>query len=257
MRVPATLTLLLCLVISVLPLPTHVSTRQSWTVGYWSSELQQYGCRPIIFVFAKATWEPGNLGNTIGPNLSDGLKSVFGVSNVATQGVDYYGFIIGNYYPGGAPPWAIFDMQALLTGAAACPGSKIVVAGYSQGAAIVHRAIEGLDAKIKNRIAGVVTFGDTQTLQDGGHIAGFPANHTLIICNIGDIVCVGTLYPIFPVHWDYVKWVPTATLFLAQTILQANAVSPWPNGSFVWNETGVGGISSRLEALEANLGYTV
>jgi hypothetical protein len=36
---------------------------------------------------------------------------VFGVGNVATQGVDYYGFIEGNYYPGGAPPWGIYDSK--------------------------------------------------------------------------------------------------------------------------------------------------
>lgn len=112
------------------PSPSQLTARQAWTVGYWSSELQQYGCRPVILVFAKATYEPGNLGNTIGPNLSDGLKSVFGVTNVATQGVDYYGVIGGNYYPGGAPPWGIYDMQAIITSAATCPHSKIVVSGY-------------------------------------------------------------------------------------------------------------------------------
>jgi len=84
-----------------------------------------------------------------------------------------------------------------------------------------------------------VTFGDTQTIQDHGRITGFPVNQTLIICNVGDVVCVGTLVPIYPVHWDYVKWVPTATLFLAQMVLAANAVDPWPNGSLVLNVTGL------------------
>ncbi|KAI0397001.1 cutinase-domain-containing protein [Xylariaceae sp. FL0594] len=212
--------------------------RQDWSVGWWSSELQQYGCRPIILVFAKATFEPGNLGSTIGPSLSDGLKTVFGVTNVVTQGVDYYGLIGGNYYPGGAPPWAIYDMQAILNSAAACPHSKIIASGYSQGAAVVHRAIEGLPSSIKSRIAGVVTFGDTQTLQDHGQITGYPASQTLIICNVGDVVCVGTLVPVYPVHWDYVKWVPTATLFLSQMVLSANAVDPWPTGAGIHDGVG-------------------
>ncbi|KAI1749743.1 cutinase-domain-containing protein [Xylaria castorea] len=125
-------------------------------------------------------------------------------------------------------------MRPIITSAAACAHSKIVVSGYSQGAAIVHRAIEGLPEETRARIAGVVTFGDTQTLQDGGRVAGYPANRTLIICNAGDIVCSGYMVPIYPVHWDYVKWVPTATLFLARTVLAANAVDPWPpNGSLV------------------------
>lgn len=69
-------------------------------------------------------------GNTVGPALSDGLKVLFGPANVATQGVDYWGFIETNFYPGGAPPWGIYDMQLLLNAAATCPDSKIVAAGY-------------------------------------------------------------------------------------------------------------------------------
>ncbi|KAI0431934.1 cutinase-domain-containing protein [Xylaria sp. FL1042] len=265
--------LLMCLgnpVISA-PWPFHATPRQvkcyaeqqTWSVYWWSSELQQYGCRPVIFVFAKATFEPGNLGTTIGPALSDGLKTVFGVTNVATQGVDYYGLIDGNYYPGGAPPWGIYDMQAIITTAAACPHSKIVVSGYSQGAAIVHRAIEGLTDAVRSRIAGVVTFGDTQTLQDGGRVKGYPANQTLIICNDGDIICIGYLVPLYPVHWDYVKWVPTATLFLAQTILAANALDPWPaNGTNGTDGTGSGngtgtGMGMGWGTLSANLSALV
>jgi cutinase len=101
---------------------------------------------------------------------------------------------------------------------------------------------------VRSRIAGVVTFGDTQTLQSGGHIAGFSTQKTLIICNVGDIICVGTLLPLYPMHWDYVKWVPTATLFLAQMVLQANAVDPWPS-----NFT-IGGSSGNLTSIVGELG---
>lgn len=73
---------------------------------------------------------PNFQGNTVGPALSDGLKAVFGPANVATQGVDYWGFIETNFYPGGAPPWGIYDMQLLLDAAATCPDSKIVAGGY-------------------------------------------------------------------------------------------------------------------------------
>ncbi|KAI0967558.1 cutinase-domain-containing protein [Xylaria arbuscula] len=227
--------LFLFLGIAVLSAPSSsLDARQTWSVYWWSSELQQYGCRPIIFVFAKATFEPGNL-------------TVFGVTNVATQGVDYYGAIDGNYYPGGAPPWGIYDMEAIISSAAACPHSKIVVSGYSQGAAIVHRAVEGLTPEIRARIAGLVTFGDTQTLQDGGRVLGYPTNQTLIICNNGDIICIGTLLPLYPVHWDYIKWVPTATLFLAQTIVAANAVDPWPNGTLAANLARLGELGPGVD----------
>lgn len=149
-------------------LPPPLKPRQTWTVGYWAHDLSDYGCKPIILIWAKATIEPGNMvrgwtltyvtsvptkqlewlldrcchensrdanlsyfkGNTVGPRLSDGLKALFGPANVATQGVDYWGFIDTNFYPGGAPPWGIYDMQLLLSAAATCPNSKIVAAGY-------------------------------------------------------------------------------------------------------------------------------
>ncbi|KAI1101237.1 carbohydrate esterase family 5 protein [Jackrogersella minutella] len=226
------LIIFLCFAV-VSALPPSIQPRQSWTVGFWAHELTDFGCKPIIFIWAKATIEPGNMGNTVGPALSDGLKAVFGPANVATQGVDYWGFIETNFYPGGAPPWGIYDMQLLLNAAATCPDSKIVAAGYSQGAALTHRAIEGLSDSVKERITAVVTFGDTQTLQDGGRIKDFDMNRTLIICNSGDAVCTGTLY-VFPVHFDYVKWVPTAAYYLSAKLLHDAILNPWPNGSFVF-----------------------
>ncbi|KAI5865386.1 carbohydrate esterase family 5 protein [Durotheca rogersii] len=228
------LSLLVCSATAALSLSTGLlEARQSWTLGYWAHEFQNYGCKPIIFIWAKATIEPGNMGLTVGPRLSDGLKLVFGPANVATQGVDYWGFIETNFYPGGAPPWGIFQMRLLLSAAAACPYSKIVAAGYSQGAALTHRAIEGLPRAVKDKIVAVVTFGDTQTWQDGGRIRNYDTNRTLIICNAGDAVCTGTLY-VFPVHFDYIKWVPTATYYLTTKLLDDAAVRPWPDGSFVF-----------------------
>ena len=41
---------------------TALEARQSWTGGWWGQEFLTYGCQaPVIFVFAKATLEPGNL----------------------------------------------------------------------------------------------------------------------------------------------------------------------------------------------------
>lgn len=109
-------------------------------------------------------------------------------------------------------------MQILLsTATTACPTSIVVASGYSQGAALTHRAIEGCSEAVKDRIAAVVTFGDTQTLQDGEHILGFPLNKTLVICNAGDVICAGTLW-VVPIHLDYTKRVPEAVAFLASRI---------------------------------------
>jgi len=109
-------------------------------------------------------------------------------------------------------------MQLLFsTATVLCPTSVVVASGYSQGAALTHRAIEGLPQAVKGRIAGVVTFGDTQTLQDGSHILGFPLEKTLIICNVGDVICAGTLW-VVPTHFDYTRRVPEAVSFLVGRI---------------------------------------
>lgn len=91
----------------------------------------------------------------------------------------------------------------------------------------MHRAIEGLGQSVKDKIAGVVTFGDTQAWQDGGRIKDYPPEKTLIICNIGDALCTGTII-VLPIHFDYTKWVPTAIQFLTTMLLNANATDPWP-----------------------------
>jgi cutinase len=65
--------------------------------------------------------------------------------------------------------------------------------GYSQGAALQHRAIEALPKNIQDRIAAVVLFGDTKNKQDGGRIKNFPQDKVRIFCNKNDGVCSGGL----------------------------------------------------------------
>lgn len=94
---------------------------------------------------------------------------------------------------------------------------------------MTHRAVQYLDQPIKDGITAVVTFGDTQTLQDGGRIVGYPVGDTLIICNDGDVVCTGTLW-VFPVHFDYTKRVPEAVHWLIWKILSSyfnEPITPW------------------------------
>ena len=204
----------------VTPAYGHTEKRQTWT-GQWSEELSYTGCKPVIFIWARQTSAPGNMGVSVGPALSNGLKTYFGAENVASQGVNYLALIETNFYPGGGPPYGIYEMQMLLANAAVyCPQSKIVAGGYSQGAAITHRAVESLPQYVRDRIAGIVTFGDTQALQDGGRIKNYPTERTLILCNPGDLVCWGTAY-IAPTHFPsyYLQRVPEAVSFLVGRLL--------------------------------------
>ncbi|RDI77214.1 hypothetical protein Vi05172_g12770 [Venturia inaequalis] len=186
--------------------------RQS--TGTTANEYTRSGCKDIIFFFARGSTEVGNMGSSVGPPTADGIKSAFGSSRVAVEGVDYGALLSTNFNPGGADYAGISEMKSLFQDAASkCPNSAIVAGGYSQGAALVHRAIENLSSSVKDKIVGVVTYGDTQNLQDGGQIPNFPRAKVLVICNTGDAVCAGTLTILAP-HLDYVRRVPEAVSFL-------------------------------------------
>jgi cutinase len=217
------------------PVPVAVVEERQSTTGITSNEFTRYGCRDVLFFFARGSTEVGNMvrphrscgtddtagllthapqGSTVGPPTSNGIKSAFGVTKVATEGIDYAALLSTNFLPGGADLAGIAEMKDLLNDAATrCPTSKIVVGGYSQGAALVHRAVEDMSQAVKDKIVAAVTYGDTQNLQDRGQIPNFPKEKTLVICNTGDAVCAGTLN-ILPAHLAYTGRVDEAVTFI-------------------------------------------
>jgi cutinase len=66
----------------------------------------------------------------------------------------------------------------------------------------MSNAIPGLSAAVQNQIKGVVLFGYTKNMQNGGRIPGFPTSKTRVYCAAGDLVCTGTLI-ITPAHLSY------------------------------------------------------
>jgi pyruvate/2-oxoglutarate dehydrogenase complex dihydrolipoamide acyltransferase (E2) component len=95
---------------------------------------------------------------------------------------------------GGADGDGVKDAARLFKLAASkCPDTIIIGGGYSQGAAIMHRAAKGLPKDVEDRIAGVALFGDTQNYQSKGHIVGFPPEKSKVFCQPGDGVCNGLL----------------------------------------------------------------
>lgn len=94
------------------------------------------------------------------------MKQNFGDNAVATEGINYAAALAPNALPGGTDA-ASKDLmkQTLQDMASKCPDSIIVAGGYSQGAAVNHRAISELDPAVQNRIAGVILYGDTQKQQ--------------------------------------------------------------------------------------------
>jgi cutinase len=222
---------------------TPIEVRQArGSVGTTATEFTDAGCRPIIMLFARGSTEVGNMGTICGPPTANGLKSAFGSTNVAVEGINYGALISTNLVRGGADPAGVREMQRLIGEAVTqCPDSQLVVGGYSQGAALTHRynpfpypppirrittnvtgyrAVEDLPQVQKDKITAAFTFGDTQNQQDNGQIPNFPANKTIVICNRGDAVCSGSL-TILPPHLDYRRRAPEAVDFISQKLQEA------------------------------------
>ncbi|KAK1713335.1 hypothetical protein CaCOL14_002250 [Colletotrichum acutatum] len=177
-------------------IPQEEAKRQlGGTVGSTANEFKTGGCNDIIFVWARGSTEIGNMGTVVGPPVANNLKAAF-PGKVAVQGVDYAAGLDTNFLPGGADPVGINQMKSILSDInSKCPTAIVVTGGYSQGAAVNHRAIENAPDAQKNQIAGVVTFGDTQFRADNGQIPNFPKDKIKIICaaNPRDTVCDGNL----------------------------------------------------------------
>ncbi|KAI1077745.1 carbohydrate esterase family 5 protein [Whalleya microplaca] len=190
--------------------------RQS--TGTTANEFLEGGCRDVIFIFARGSTQDGNIGDDPGPQTIDQLKAALGTDAVAAQGVDYPALLVDNLRDGGCDPDDADDMRDLITQAATkCPSSKLVVSGYSQGAALVHRSVESASTSVKNQIAAAVTFGDTQKAQDDSQVPNFDTSKTLILCHDGDRVCEGTLI-ITDAHGNYSDLASDAVDFIVSKV---------------------------------------
>ncbi|KLU92247.1 cutinase [Magnaporthiopsis poae ATCC 64411] len=196
--------------------PRRLVARQ--TVGTEANEFKNGPCRDIVLLFARGSTQDGNMGQQPGPDLANAMKAKFGADRVAAQGMSYAAILAGNLAEGGATSMESSDFADLIKDVAVkCPDARIVVSGYSQGAALVHRAMRSCSVNVKTHVAAAVTFGDTQNKQDGGRIPGFDASKTLIICNDGDMVCDGTLMVMGP-HMQYQSRVPEAVNFISTLV---------------------------------------
>ncbi|KJX94044.1 Chain A like protein [Zymoseptoria brevis] len=199
--------------------PADVDRRQ---IGLsTSNELTSGACRDVIFIFARGTTEQGNMGSAVGPQTCSALKSRIGSTSVACQGVGspYAADVTGNFGTRGASTVGIAEGKRLFELAASkCPNSQIVAGGYSQGAALIAASVTDVSAAVKAKIAGVVLFGYTKNQQNRGVIpGGYPASQTKVYCNIGDLVCTGSL-TITAAHLTYGRDASSAAQFLQGTL---------------------------------------
>jgi len=162
-------------------------------------------CPKAILIFARASGEPGNMGISAGPNVASVLEASY-PNNIWIQGVGgpYTAGLPENALPAGTTRAAIDEAKRLFNLAQSkCPGAAVVAGGYSQGTAVMSNALSELaGSAAQAQVKGVVLFGYTKNLQNGGRIPDYPADRTKVFCNVGDLVCTGTLI-VAPAHFLY------------------------------------------------------
>ncbi|KAG9250988.1 cutinase-domain-containing protein [Emericellopsis atlantica] len=160
-------------------------------------------CPEAIFIFARATGEPGNMGASAGPAVAGTLERE--ISSVWIQGVGgpYDATVGDNVGRLGTSQEAIDEMTRLFNMAHdKCPDSAVVTGGYSQGTAVVAGSVSTLDAAVQEQVKGAVLFGYTKNRQNNEQIPNYPTDRTEIFCNPGDLVCEGSLIVAAP-HFAY------------------------------------------------------
>ncbi|OMC40715.1 cutinase [Mycobacterium sp. GA-1841] len=153
-------------------------------------------CPDIEVVFARGTDEPAGIGN-VGKAFVDTLRPMVKGSTVGTYAVQYPASWDFMKAAAGAT-----DMSKRVQATAArCPKTKIVMGGYSQGAAVVDvvatSPIAGLGynaplpATVVPRIASVVVFGNPSARlgQPLTRMSPDFGARTADLCNTNDPIC--------------------------------------------------------------------
>lgn len=153
-------------------------------------------CPDIEVVFARGTGEPAGVG-LVGQSFVDSLRSQVAPQSVGVYAVNYPASITMIGSGGGAN-----DVNAHVQQMAnACPNTKIVLGGYSQGAAVIDFVggvpVAGfslgnpLPPHLLGNIAAVAVFGNPAMKLEGPLSALSPTlgYKTIDLCNPGDPIC--------------------------------------------------------------------
>ncbi|PGH05821.1 hypothetical protein AJ80_08269 [Polytolypa hystricis UAMH7299] len=172
--------------------------------------LQNAGCQPLTLIFARGTNEPGNMGDDVGPPLATQLRSILS-NRVTVQGLAYPASTLGNLLLGRDGAGDLVDL--VYQAKTQCPSSKIALSGFSQGAMVVHRALEDLSS---GDVAAVLLYGDPLRFDTLENIASSKVRN---ICAPGDPICQGGFD--LDAHGTYGTYAREA----AQFIVSATGVS--------------------------------
>ncbi|KAF8456044.1 cutinase-domain-containing protein [Kalaharituber pfeilii] len=189
-----------------------VEARQSSTTR---NDLENGLCAPNIIIHARGTFEEGNMGSGVGVPLIAAVDAELGSGKAIYQGVNNYPADVAGYLIGGSRTGAQNMADQVARAASQCPGSRVFLSGYSQGAQVAHLAAASIPVSLYSVVAGFIFFGDPY---EGDPLPGVLNNNVLTICNDGDLICDGLPLPIGS-HLDYAKTTPRAAQWIKERAL--------------------------------------
>lgn len=156
-------------------------------------------CPDVEVVYARATTEAPGIGQ-VGARFVDGIRAQLPGRSVDVYAVDYPA---SEDFAPSASAGARDANAHVRASVANCPGTRLVLGGYSQGALVVDLntalpvSIAGfvpapLPPDVADHVAAVVVFGNPldRTLGTSlNTVSPQYANRTLDLCNAGDPVC--------------------------------------------------------------------
>ncbi|KAF1968096.1 alpha/beta-hydrolase [Bimuria novae-zelandiae CBS 107.79] len=125
-------------------------------------------CASNAVVFARGTFDTGNLGVWVGPFLRSSLQAAFDAP-VHVQGInqeDYPATLEGYAKEGGSESCADACARLVDGYVEACPGAEVFVSGWSQGALCAHKCVNRISSASRQQLKGLATFGDENALMD-------------------------------------------------------------------------------------------
>jgi len=168
-------------------------------------------CPDVELVFARGTSEAPGIGR-VGEAVADALQPQLGGRTLGTYGVTYpatYDFL-------GAADGATDATNHIAQMAQNCPNTRIVLGGYSQGAAVIDMLVgvpplgnkvgevgsaPPLPGSLAGNVAAVAVFGNPATKFGIPVTAGNLGGRSIDMCSDGDPICSGGRNPF--AHTNY------------------------------------------------------
>jgi cutinase len=182
-------------------------------------------CNDVEVVFARGTSEPAGIGR-VGQALVDALTPLIGGRTIGAYGVNYpatYDFLTAQ---DGATDATNFISSVV----AQCPSTRIVLGGYSQGAAVIDMlagipplgnkigevgSAPPLPLNLDNSVAAVAVFGNPSTKFSIPITNSVFGGRAIDLCADGDPICSRGRNPFAHTHYESSDFIPQAAGFIA------------------------------------------